>query len=95
MGNDHLVAFLRSLHVDSSILPVAPDDDHGTAITRRTQDEVHPCIVCGERARVALIITNGTQGLRWLDACPRHGSELRKANELPPSEGFGVMDEPG
>ncbi len=49
------------------------------AIDRRRLDEVHDCVFCGERARVALAA--GASDLfgpaQWLDLCPPCDRELR------------------
>jgi hypothetical protein len=85
---DDLIEFLNSVHEDGSVLPAVPDGWTGGDITHRTEDEIHECLVCGNRAHVAYVADSGS-GKRWLDLCMPHAHEVRKANEVPASEGFG------
>lgn len=58
------------LAIDLHALPEAVHTD----IDRRTQDEVHTCVRCGERARVAFLAGPSPQinlSRRWIDLCPK------------------------
>lgn len=80
-------AVLRSLDVDPSVLPEAPSNtgkELARAIERRTQDEIHDCLLCGQPAKTALVL-NRKDGNRWLDLCPDDYSNVTVANG--PGEG--------
>lgn len=57
------------LAIDLHSLPEATHTD----ITRRTKDEVHGCVRCGDRAEVAFLAGPSAQirlSARWVDLCP-------------------------
>jgi hypothetical protein len=65
--------FLHLLKANPTLLPLAPAIDHGAAIERRRNDEVHPCLRCGQRAHCAFVahfeVPAGPPEHRWLDLC--------------------------
>lgn len=81
MNDDSVLGMLHLLKVEPTLMPPAPEDATGEDIERRRNDEVHDCLVCGERATTALIVQdpNGTwQGKRWLDLCMAHFIQVRE-----------------
>lgn len=70
MPDADVEAFLGTLAGDPRLLePLADSDtDTGEAIARRTQDEVHGCVKCGQPARCALVAKTRL-GPRWVDLC--------------------------
>ncbi|MET9262391.1 hypothetical protein [Amycolatopsis sp. NPDC004079] len=68
--------FIRQLGMDASDLPEAPDGDAGPLIVHRTEDEVHRCFVCGQRAAVAFLVETQKDDRRWLDLCVRNAERL-------------------
>jgi hypothetical protein len=73
---------LRLLKAYPSLLPPAPTDNLGAAIERRTRDEVHACLRCGQRAQVAFVAhvprVVGPADNRWLDLCAACADWLRR-----------------
>ncbi|MGI5171893.1 hypothetical protein ACQEU3_46880 [Spirillospora sp. CA-253888] len=66
---------LHLLSAEPTLLPEAPPDA-GALINRRTQDEIHACLRCGEQAQLAYV-ADTLIGPRWLDLCYPCGSWLR------------------
>lgn len=63
--------FLHLLQAEPTLLPEAPAHEPGTGdIDHRIKDEVHACLRCSKRARVAYVL-NTELGKRWLDLCPQ------------------------
>lgn len=75
----HLLALLDE-HPD--LLEAAPEgavrwDRQGAALEARVEDEVHPCLRCGEVAGVAFLARARHDGTwRWLDLCHGCGKTL-------------------
>lgn len=67
---------LHLLKTHPELLDEAPATEQGPATSRRTSDEVHPCLRCGGRARVAYIALTDS-GPRWLDLCHPDAHWLR------------------
>lgn len=55
--------------------PVPGGVPEALQMEHRGHDDIHPCIVCGERAAVALIATT-SKGKRFIDACMRCYAEI-------------------
>lgn len=77
-----IAPLLAYLKVQGDLLEPVPPGWTGADITRRTHDEVHECIRCGERAQVAYVAETNA-GDRWLDLCARDAYEARRAVERP------------
>lgn len=60
---------LHLLKANPTLLPPAPETNLGPAIEHRRKAEVHACLRCPERARVAYV-AHLEIGNRWLDLCP-------------------------
>jgi hypothetical protein len=69
-------AFLRHLEVDATVLPTAPAGDAGQLIEHRRTDEVHTCLICGNRAAMAFLVETAQDDRRWLDLCMNHARDL-------------------
>jgi len=67
---------LHLLKAEPTLLPEAPADHLGAAITHRTQDEIHHCLRCGQDAGIAYI-AHTDAGNRWIDLCPQCAYWLR------------------
>lgn len=67
MSNE-AATFLHLLKAEPTLLDRAPEHWDGSHITHRTEDEIHPCLRCGNRAQQALVADTKT-GPRWLDLC--------------------------
>lgn len=66
---------LASLRAAGAILPAAPTDDQHAAFERRRLDEVHDCLICGQRAETEFI-AHTEDGPRWLDLCWPHYEDV-------------------
>jgi hypothetical protein len=64
------VGMLYHLRANPTLLDPAPTDRDtwGSAITHRSEDEVHACLRCGEQAQIAVIAETPDRP-RWLDLC--------------------------
>jgi len=60
---------LPLLKAEPRLLLPAPDTDLAQAIEHRRKNEIHICLRCPERARVAYIAQTDI-GNRWVDLCP-------------------------
>lgn len=69
---------LALLKAEPTLLPIAPVGAGSPEIEHRRLNEQHPCLRCGQAARVALIAAM-QDGNRWLDLCPACGHWLRTA----------------
>lgn len=67
---------LHLLRAEPTLMDPAPEAADGDDIERRTRDEAHPCLRCGDRATTALIATVPDHGKRWLDLCQQHFHEV-------------------
>jgi hypothetical protein len=61
-------SFLHLLRTEPTLMPWAPAGDPAVLISRRTHDEVHSCLRCGQCAQVAYVAAT-VLGPRWLDLC--------------------------
>lgn len=60
---------LELLRLEPTLLDPAPRAITADVTDKRTQDEVHTCLRCGVRAKVAMVVESAI-GPRWLDLCP-------------------------
>lgn len=77
-----IAELLRSIRRDGSVLPAVPVGWTGKDIHRRTDDEVHDCLICGGRAHMAYV-AHTKSGHRWLDLCMPCSSEVRRVAARP------------
>lgn len=75
---DGIVAMLGWLKIEGDVLQAVRPGWTGADLNRRTQDEVHDCLRCGERAQAAYV-AHTDKGDRWLDLCWRDAYAARWA----------------